>query len=117
MNEPELFHYKIITTLLQYSNSEEVIAELRKLVTGRHKYITQSLMANPIGNEFYIENHLLYLHELGDYNEIKSTYLRCKIPAEYYSAKVTHILISVVGSTRRAEGLFINNICNSKALD
>ena len=56
---------------------------------------------------FHIENNMLFLNELKQQSDIKSFYLRMKIPAEFYSIRVAPLLVKWVGSSRRAENIFL----------
>lgn len=109
MNEPELYHYKTIVKMLEIRHSEIKRLEMNKLMIESTSVFSKQLSLFSNKDIAYFENNMLYLNELKEFKEIKTFYLRVKIPAEYYSIRVAPLLIKCVGSTRRAENLCLQH--------
>lgn len=109
VNEPELYHYKTIVKMLQVSSSKIKDLELNKIMIESVATFNKQLGLFSSKDKFYFENHMLFLNELKEHTDLKSFYLRAKIPAEHYSIRVAPLLIKCVGSSRRAEALFLQH--------
>ena len=117
MNEPELYHYKILVKMLEIENHEIKELEMNKLMIESTSLFSKQMSLFSKCDVYYFENNMLFLNELKEFNEIKSFYLRVKIPAEHYSIRVAPLLIKWVGSTRRAENLFLQHPYSPQWLD
>jgi pentatricopeptide repeat protein len=94
LNDPILYHYKIITKMLEIQDSPIKEMEMKKLMIESSGLLTkQASLFNTNRDMYYIENNMLFLNELKEQNNIKTFYLRMKIPAEHYSIRVAPLLI------------------------
>ena len=117
MNEPELYHYRILVKMLEIESHDIKELELNKLMIESTSTFSKQISLFSRSDIYYFENNMLFLNELKEFNEIKSFYLRSKIPAEHYSIRVAPLLIKWVGSTRRAENLFLQHPYSPQCLE
>ena len=82
MNEPELYHYRIIVKMLELNKGNTLCAntsepeELRKmkmdkLMIESTSLFSKQLLASSGNHRFYVENNMLFLNELKELDEIK----------------------------------------------
>mmetsp|Transcript_15687 Transcript_15687/g.13719 ORF Transcript_15687/g.13719 Transcript_15687/m.13719 type:complete len:194 (+) Transcript_15687:99-680(+) len=94
LNDPTLYHLKIIVKMLEISDSDIKEMERNKLMIESSDLLSkQSSLFDSSRDIFHIENNMLFLNELKQQSDIKSFYLKMKIPAEHYSIRVAPLLI------------------------
>jgi len=110
LNDPILPHLKTIVKMLEISNSDIKEMEMNKLMIESSDSISRHVsLFDKVRDIKYIENNMLFMNELKQYSDIKSFYLKMKIPVEQYSIRVAPLLIKWVGSSRIAENIFLQH--------